>query len=442
VIVDILVILLLISANGLLSLSEMALVSARTARLKELVDAADRRARGAARVLSLKEHPGRFLSTIQIGITLIGIGSGAFGGVQVSGPIAHLLGRVPTLTPYAEEISITFVVLSITFFTLLMGELVPKNLALSAPESIAARVARPMQIVQFVLTPGVWILDTVSRGVLAIFGRSGAGTATVTEEEIKHFLAEGAQSGAIEEGELDIIYRVIKLGDQTAEDLMTPRVRMTALDVEASDEENLKRMRNAPTTRFPVYRGDPTNIIGVVGVKDLIDELPGPVVDLFRKLHPPVFVSDKTPSNKLLRILQSTDLRMAFVVDEYGTVKGLVTLSDITRPVIGDPVQGMAGGSAGLVKRRDGSLLVDGLRPAGDLKEVLRLAQLPREREETFHTVAGLVIANLHELPKEGDSFDFAGWRFEVVDMDGQRIDKVLISPITPAPFQAATTAA
>ncbi len=335
------------------------------------------------------------------------------------------------LTPYAEEIAITFVVLVITFFTLLMGELVPKNFALSAPELIASRVAHPMQLIQFILTPGVWVLDTVSHGVLAIFGRAGAGTATVTEEEIKYFLAEGAQSGAIEEGELDIIYKVIKLGDKTAEDLMTPRVRMTGLDIDASDEENLRRMREAPTTRFPVYKGDHTNIIGVVGVKDLIDELPGPDIDLFKKLHPPVFVSDKTPSNKLLRILQSTDLRMAFVVDEYGTVKGLVTLSDITRPVIGTPIQGIAHGSAGLMKRRDGSLLVDGLRPADDLKEALKLSHLPREREETFHTVAGLIIANLHELPKEGDSFDFAGWRFEVIDMDGQRIDKVLISPIT-----------
>ena len=440
--VDIVVILLLITANGLLSLSEMALVSARTARLKEMVAGSDRKALGAVRVLTLKEHPGRFLSTIQIGITLIGIGSGAFGGTQVSGPIAHLLQGVPLLAPYAEEISIAFVVLSITFLTLLMGELVPKNLALSAPESIAARVARPMQIVQFALTPGVWILDTVSRGVLAVFGRSGAGTATVTEEEIKHFLAEGAQSGAIEEGELDIIYKVIKLGDKTAEDLMTPRVKMTALDIDASDDENLRRMREAEITRFPVYRGDPANIVGVLGVKDLIDDLPGPITDIFKKLHQPVFVSDKTPSNKLLRILLATDLRMAFVVDEYGTVKGLVTLSDITRPVIGAPVQGLAAGSAGLMKRRDGSLLVDGLRPADDLKEPLKLSQLPREREETFHTVAGLVIANLHELPKEGDSFDFSGWRFEVIDMDGQRIDKVLISPIAAAGVRAQETAA
>lgn len=439
-VVDILIVLLLIAANGLLSLSEMALVSARTARLKELVAADVSGAGGAARVLKLKEHPGRFLSTIQIGITLIGIVSGAFGGTQVSGPIAHLLAGIPLLAPYAEEIAIAIVVLSITFLTLLMGELVPKNFALSAPESIAARIAHPMQIIQFALTPGVWVLDTVSRGVLAIFGRSGAGTATVTEEEIKHFLAEGAQSGAIEEGELDIIYKVIKLGDKTAEDLMTPRVKMVGLDVDARDEENLRRMREAATTRFPVYRGDPTNIIGVVGMKDLIDELPGPLTDLFKTLHPPVFVSDKTPSNKLLRILQSTDLRMVFVVDEYGTVRGLVTLSDITRPVIGAPIQGMAGGSAGLMKRRDGSLLVDGLRPADDLKEPLKLSQLPREGEETFHTVAGLVIANLHELPKEGDSFDFAGWRFEVIDMDGQRIDKVLISPVAAQSLRAMAT--
>jgi len=434
---DLLIILLLIAVNGFLSLSEMAVVSSRPSRLKELAATVTAGA-GAKTALFLKEHPGVFLSTIQIGITLIGIASGAFGGTEAAQPLARLIARVPMLSRYAGEIAVTFVVFAITFLTLLLGELVPKNIALSSPEAIASNVARPMRILAVLLAPGVWILDRTSSGVLMLFGRSGAGTARVTEEEIKHLLSEGADAGAINTEERDIIFRIIQMGDKTAEDLMTPRLRMVSLDVDASDEVNLARMRGTPTTRFPVYKGDPTNIIGVVRIKDLLDQLPGPI-DLFRRLHPPVFVSDRTLSNRLLQIIQSTDLRMVFVVDEYGTLKGCVTLSDITRPVIGETPQGMADGSAGITKRRDGSFLVDGLRPADDLKPLLGLSALPHG-EDGFHTVAGLIIANLQKLPTEGDAFDFGDWRFEVIDMDGQRVDKVLITPLSVA--NAKSTAA
>jgi magnesium and cobalt exporter, CNNM family len=430
---DAVVILILIATNGFFSMSEMAVVSSRSARLKELIGNGTRSSAGARQALDLKETPGRFLSTIQIAITLIGIFSGALGGTTLALPLAAALEKLGLGEPFAGEVSIACVVVSITFATLVFGELVPKGLALSDPEGSAASVARVMEGTATLLTPAVWVLDRVSGAVLGALGRSSRAGARVTEEEIKHLLNEGADSGAIEERERDIMYRIIQMGDKRAEDLMTPRIKMVALDIDAGDQENLARMKAAPTGRFPVYRGDPTNIVGVVGVKDLIDQLPGPRIDLFQKLHPPVFVSDKTTSTRLVQILQTTDLRMVFVVDEYGTMKGLVTLSDITRPVIGETLQGMAGGSAALLRRRDGSYLVDGLRPAADLKAPLGLSHLPGEGKESFHTVAGLIIANLRELPKEGDAFDFGGWRFEVIDMDGQRIDKVLISPLVAA---------
>ncbi len=365
---DILIILLLIGLNGFFSLSEMAVVSSRTARLKELAGAQGRFAAGARAALALKEKPGRFLSTIQIGITLIGVISGAYGGTQLSQPLATVVARVVALAPYAEDIAFSVVVLIITFFTLLIGELIPKNLALSAPERIASNVARLMDGLARLLTPGVWVLDRASAGLLALFGRPAAGTASMTEEEIKHLLEEGAESGAIDDEERDMMLRLINMGDKRARDLMTPRIKMVALDIDADEEVNLARMRTSPATRFPVYQGDPTNIIGVVRVKDLIDELMAPNIDLFRKLHPPVFVSDVTTSNRLLHILQSIDLRMAFVVDEYGTTRGVVTLSDLTRPVTGEMPQGLTGAGASILKRRDGSYLVDGLRPASDLK--------------------------------------------------------------------------
>lgn len=427
--IDLLIVIALTLINGFLSLCEMALVSSRKARLTEMASGAGALANGARVALRLKEHPGRFLSTIQIGITLIGIANGAFGGTQLSAPVAELFARIPGVGPtLAADIAVVFVVLTITFLSLLIGELVPKNLALSAPERLAANVARPMRLLSQILAPGVWVLDRVSEGILALLGRSGTGAASVTEEEIRHFVAEGAEAGAIENSERDMIYRVIRLGDKRAGDLMTPRMRFIALDRHAPLAVNLDKMRSHPASRFPVYERDPANIVGVVRVKDWVNAKPGQAEDLFKVMHQPLYVPEATPAYKLLEILQTADLHMAIVVDEYGTVRGLVTLTDMMRAVVGEVYADRAIGGAALVERGDGSYLVDGLRAADDLKDVLGLRMLPREDEQTYHTVAGLVIANLEDMPKEGDTFDFGGWRFEVIDMDGQRIDKVLIS--------------
>lgn len=429
---SLLIVLALTLVNGFLSLCEMALVTARKARLKELAGEDGRASPGARLALTLKERPGRFLSTIQIGITLCAIAAGAF-GAGLSPPVASLFKLIPGLEAEADEFAAAFVVLAITFLSLLIGELVPKNLALSAPERLAAFVARPVDLMSKLLTPGVWVLDRVSAAMLALMGRSGSGTAHVTEEEIRYFVADAAAAGAIASTERDMIYRVIRLGDKRAGDLMTPRVRMIGLDRHAPLPENLAKMRDHPASRFPVYDRDPDEIIGIVRVKDWVHARPGEGDDLFRVIHPPIYVPESTPAYRLLEILQRADLHMALVVDEYGSVRGLVTLTDVMRAVVGEVYAERAIGGAALVKRADGSFLVDGLRAAADLKDVLGLSSLPHEHDGMYHTVAGLVIANLQTIPHEGDAFDYRGWRFEVIDMDGQRIDKVLVTSIVSA---------
>ena len=426
---DIVIIAFLLVLNGFFSLSEMALVSARKTRLKEIVSGGGPSARGAKTALDLKETPGRFLSTVQIGITMVGIIAGAFGGTQLSGPVEALLAQVPAIAPYAEVTAFTLVVLVITFLTLLIGELVPKNLALARPEPIAATVAPVMALLGRVLIPGVWFLDRVSAAVLKFLGRDGSDTATVTEEEIRYWVEEGAQTGAIERVERDMIYRVIRLGDREAGDLMTPRLRMVTLDKDASAAENLARMRSTPASRFPVVEGPNSEIIGIVRVKDFLRG-DTETRDVFEHVHEPIYIPETTPALKVLDILQDTDLHMGIVVDEYGAVQGLVTLTDLMRAVVGDSLAPITPRAATVTRRDDGSYLVDGLKSADDLKELLGAKTLPGEIEHSFHTVGGMIIANLQVLPSEGDYFDWDGHRFEVIDMDGARIDKVLISPI------------
>lgn len=436
-IIDVLIVLVLMAINGFFSMSEMAVISSRESRLKELAKETGSLGTGARLALQLKQDPGRFLSTVQIGITLIGIFAGAFSGTRFSAPVAEFLVRIPPIAAFAEEAAIVFVVLSITFITLLVGELVPKNLALTAPERIAAGVARTMHGLSKFMTVPVWILDKTSAILLGLFGQNSSSSASVTEEEIKHFVTEGAQVGAIDDLERDMIYRIFRTGDKDADDLMTPRLKMIALDRHGTLENNLSRIRSTPAaTRFPVFEGDITNITGVVRIKDMVDAFPQSADDLFRHMRAPVFVADTTPAYQLLSVLQTTELHMAIVVDEYGSVLGLVTLSDVMTAILGDIKGEMANQAGEIIRRADGSFLVDGLRPADDLKDVLGLARLPRE-EGDYSTVAGMIIANLRSLPREGDSFIYENWCFEVIDLDRQRIDKVLISPQPPDEFGA-----
>lgn len=433
--IDLAVMFVLLLANGFFSLSEMAVVTARTARLKDLAESAGAGARGAQAALDLKARPGRFLSSVQIGITLVGIYAGAFGGTQMAAPLAALLDDMPPVAAYAEATALTIVVLIITFLTLLIGELIPKNLALAMPEALAVRVAAPMQMFSRLLSPGVFVLDRASALVLAVFGRSATDSERVTEEEIRHFVKEGAASGAIESHERDMIYRVIRLGDKIAGDLMIPRRMMTVLDLEAPFEATIETQRASPHVSFPVIRGDRANVIGTLSKADLAFRSPSTNEDLVAVMREPVYVPEATEAARLLDVLRPIPHQIAIVVDEYGTVEGLISLVDVLLAIVG--AQGALGAvdllPRGEVVRNDGSILVDGLKPAEDLRDLLHLRDLPGEEGVAYNTVAGMLIANTHTLQREGDAMEWEGWRFEVVDMDGARIDKVLITRIEPA---------
>jgi putative hemolysin len=429
---ELLIVLFLILLNGFFAMAEMALVSARRAKLRALV----RRDKGAKVAVQLADKPSRFLSTVQVGITLIGILAGAFGGTTIAGPVAAWLATFPAVAPYSEGIAIAIVVMVIGFLQLIIGELVPKRLALADPERIAARVSRPMAFLTKILSPAVDALGATSSAIIWALGLRAESTAKVTEEEIRQLVQEGAETGAILSVERDMVNRVFRLGDKLVDDVMTPRPQIVWLDIGVSNQENIRRMREARYSRYPVMKGDIHNCVGVIRAKDLVFEVgkTGPI-DLFANMRPPLFVPNTTPALAMLDQFKRAGLHMALVVDEYGDVMGLVTPSDILEAIVGEMAPMPGSTESSIVKRADGSMLIDALLAADELKEKLELAELPGEAEHDFNTLAGLMLARFERIPREGDSFDWQGFRFEVVDMDGRRIDKVLVTPL-PKPAE------
>ena len=426
------IVLFLILLNGFFVLAEMALVSAKRARLRALI----RRDRGAKTAVALIDKPGRFLSTVTVGITLIGVFAGAFGGTTIAEKFAKYLEAISWLAPYAEEVAVGTVVVTIGALQLIVGELVPKRIALADPERIAARTARPMAFLTQIMSPVVNALAAVSSGIIWMLGIKAESAKRVTEEEIRQVVQEGAETGAILSVERDMVNRVFRLGDKLVDEVMTSRPQIVSLDIDAASQENLRRMREARFSRYPVVRGDIQNSIGVVRAKDLVFEVgKSEQIDLFANMRPPLFVPNTTPALAMLDQFKRAGLHMALVVDEYGDVMGLVTPSDILEAIVGEMAPMPGAEESSIVTRSDGSLLVDALLPADELKEKLELAELPGEAEHDFNTVAGLMLARFERIPREGDSFDWAGFRFEVIDMDGRRIDKVLVTPL-PKPAE------
>lgn len=424
--IDIIVVLLLILLNGFFALAEMAVVASRRARLKQLA----RSNRRAAVAAQLVDDPGRFLSTVQIGITLIGVLAGAFSGATIAERIAASLQDVPWLAPYRHAIGIGLVVAAITYLSLIFGELVPKRLALGDPERIATAVARPMRLLSRIAAPAVSLLTWSSEAVVRLLGLHRRKRAGVTEEEIRLMVEEGAQAGVIERVERDMVNRIFRLGDKSVDEIMTPRTQLVWLDATASPEANLARMRESPHSRFPVQRGAEGETIGFVLAKDLATRLAGPApADLLSALKPSTFVPETAPVFGLLDTFKTTGLDAALVVDEYGVVQGLVTLHDILEAIVGEVAVRAQLGAQAVVRRADGSYLIDGMLAADEAREALGLHQLPGEDEHDFNTLAGMMVANLGRIPSPGDHFDWLGWRFEVVDMDGTRVDKVLAVP-------------
>jgi putative hemolysin len=422
------IILLLILANGVFAMSEIAVVSARKARLKERADRGDRK---AAAALELARSPDAFLSTVQIGITLVGVLAGAFGGATVAEKIGELLQPYPRLAPYGEAVGVGAVVLAITYFSLILGELVPKRIALNSPERIASAVALPMKALARLGSPVVHLLTLSTSFVLRLLRVRPSSEPSVTEEEIKVLMAQGAESGAFEPAELDIVGRVLRLADRHVASVMTPRNELIWIDLDAGPEDRRRLVHESGRSQFPVARGSLDAVQGILRVKDWLraeDTAPG---DDPAQLLPALFVPETKDALDLLDQFQKSRQHLAIVLDEHGGTAGIVTLHDILEAIVGELPPGDEESEPLLVKRDDGSWLVDGSLPMPEFKDAFRLQELPEEADGHFHTVGGLVMSALRRIPRAGDAFEISGLRLEVVDMDGRRVDKVLVTRVT-----------
>ncbi|MEH2311902.1 MAG: hemolysin family protein [Nostoc sp.] len=424
---EILIILVLIIANGVFSMSEMAIVSARKVRLQQLANQGDPKAKAA---LKLAESPNHFLSTVQVGISLIGILTGAFGGATIANRVAVYIKRVPLLAPYSDPLSFGIVVLIITYFSLIVGELVPKRLALNNPERIASIVAIPMQALAAIASPVVFLLSASTDLILRVLGITASTEPQVTEEEIKILIEQGTEAGTFEEAEQDMVERVFRLGDRPVSYLMTPRPDIVWLDLEDSAEENRQKMVDSAYSRYPVCQGGLDNVLGVIPVTDLLARsFRGEPLDLTVGLRQPVFVPESTRGLKVLELFKQTITHMALVVDEYGVIQGLVTLNDIMSEIVGDVPSTDGQDQPQAVQREDGSWLLDGMLPVEDFLELFGMEEWQSEERGSYQTLGGFVITNLGRIPAAADYFEWQSMRIEVMDMDGNRVDKVLVVP-------------
>ncbi len=430
--VEILLITGLVLINGLLSTSEIALLSARKARLQALIDEGSK---GAALAVRLAENPSRLLATVQIGITLVGIITGAVGGATLSDPLAHLLAQSAFLAPASKTIAVVIVVMVITYFSLVLGELIPKRLALSNPERIAVQMARPMAALAWLTAPLVRFLGFSTDSGLRMMGIDPRSVPAVTEEEVKVLLEQGRQEGIFEEAEQDMVEGVFRLSDRMISALLTPRTEIVWLDLDEPYEEILRKVVESSHTRFPVGRGSLDNVLGILEARDLIvrhgQAGKGDVQSLLRQA---TFIPESTPALEALELLKNNRDHLALVIDEYGGLLGMVTLVDILGSIVGEISSPGKTQEPPVVRRPDGSLLIDGLYQVDELKEVLKLDELPEEDRIGYQTVGGLMMSQLGAIPAVGQSFDWKGWRFEVLDMDGRRVDKVLARLVEEQP--------
>ncbi len=420
---EIVLALLLILLNGVFSLSELALVSVRRARLMVL----ERKGvAGATAALRLSEDPQRFLPTVQVGMTLIGILTGTIGGARLAARLEPVLMRVPMLAPAAGELSLLIVVLATTYLTLVLGELVPKQLALRQPEVVAARIARPLRILSQVVSPFVWVLGLSTSAVLRVFGKHRPKSHTVTEEELKALLTEGAQAGVLEIGEREMIERLLRLADKPVRAIMTPRNEIAFIDRTDPRRDIVQSLKGAPHSRFVVCEGSVDNVVGVIQAKDLLDRLlGGGDLSVTAALRQPMVVPDTISALDALERLKADPLGLALVMDEYGSFEGVVTAADVLEAIVGDASDTQPD-TAPDAEQIPGSLVVDGMMPVDELKDRLQLPDLPAEG--SYHTAAGLLLALLRRVPRVGDKVVFAGWLFEVQAVDGRRVERVRAS--------------
>ncbi|HCZ00953.1 MAG: DNA-binding protein [Rhodobacterales bacterium RIFCSPHIGHO2_02_FULL_62_130] len=419
--IEILIVVALILLNGVLALSEMAIVSARPARLRSL----EGKSRGAAAALRLGENPGRFLSTVQIGITLVGVLSGAFSGATLGARLTGFLTAQGVPADWAATFGVGGVVVTLTYLSLIIGELVPKQLALRDPEGLAMRVAPAMALLSRVAAPLVWLLEHSGRAVLWLMGQRGVGGNKVTEEEVHTLLTEAHEGGVLEDEEREMMAGVMRLGDRSARALMTPRHEVQMLELEATSAEAVAAIRKIARPKMPVQSRATGEVVGIVTLSDCFNVVSRrDALDLRALLQDVPVVSDMADALDVMEVLHSTTHHMALVYDEYGHFEGLLTTDDVLGAITG-AVSSSNVDEPALVTREDGSLLVSGWMPADEFCDRMGL---PRTLAGEYDTMAGLVLHQLHRMPKQGDAFTVSGYRFEVIDLDGLRIDKVLVS--------------
>jgi putative hemolysin len=427
---EILIILLLMAVNGVFAMAEMAVVSSRKPRLQQWANEGNR---GAEAALELSVHPDRFLSTIQIGITLIGILAGAFGEKALAAKVSAQLAQYPQVADYSDSIAFVLVVIVITYLSLVVGELVPKRLALHNPERFAAFFAPPLSFLSRAAAPAVNLLGASTRLVLKLLRSKPQEEPPVTEEEIKVMLEQGTEAGVFEEAEHDMMKSLLKLGDRAVDALMKPRREVTWLDVDEPWEENRKRMAASLYSRFPVAKSSLDNVIGIIQTKDLLTRcLAGEKMDLKQSMRPPLFVPEGLPVLQLLEMFKKSRTHIALVVDEYGGVEGLVTLNDVLESIVGDVASADMPAEKMAVQRADGSWILDGKILIDEMKEIIDMGHLPDEDSGSYNTLGGFVMMHMGRVPVTGDTFDAEGFRFEVVDMDEKRVDRVLVSRVPP----------
>ena len=420
---EIFILLGLILLNGVFSMSEIALVSARKARLEAQANKGNKRAKEA---LDLANHPDNFLSTVQIGITLIGIMTGIYSGEKLSGGLIEFFNQFEVLKPYSRGIATATIVIIITYFTLVLGELVPKRLGLSNPEAIAKFMAKPMRILGYITLPFNWLLAKSSHLIMKIFNvRSNDNQ--VTEEEIKAIISEGTEHGAIEEAEQEIIERVFHLSDRNITSLMTHRSDIIWFDLTDTEEMIRGKIMAEPHNIYPICEGDIDNMRGVVSLKDVYvtdDKIP------FKELmKPALFVPENNSAYQVVEKFKESKIHSCFIVDEYGSIQGMITLNDILQAIIGDVPQPDDVEDYEIMKRDDGSYLIDAQIPFYDFLRFFKKADWHNEDEQEFDTLAGCILHELERIPQTGDKLKWKDFTFEIIDMDNHRIDKILVTP-------------
>jgi putative hemolysin len=417
---EIIAIFLLILLNGFFAMSEAAVIASRKARLQQRVNEGDRKAQAA---LGLAENLARFLPTVQVGITLIGVLAGAVGGATIAEALAAELAKVPALALYAESIALTVVVVLITFFSMLLGELVPKRLALQRPERIASRVAGVMRLISRLFSPVVWVLGRSTDLVLRALGVKQTTEPPVTEEEILVQMDQGTQAGIFQEAEQDMVEGIFSLSDQRVNALMTPRNEIVWLDLHDTPAQIRSKVEQSPFSRFPVGDDSLDHAVGIARAKDLLLADLKKGEQLRTIARPPLFIPETAFGSRALEMFRESKREMMLVVDEFGVVQGLLTLADVLEEIVGE-----LGDKPRATQRQDGSWLLDGMLPNDEFKEIFNLRHLPAEEE--YETLGGLVMMQLGRIPQPADHFEWSGLRFEVMDMDGHRVDKVLVTTL------------